>query len=80
MGVAYIRFAITNPAHYRVMFGSFVDLKAKEPELSTEAEGAFQALVDALTAPAQRDRTRRRHGVDGQIRVVRCPRCGYARH
>jgi AcrR family transcriptional regulator len=49
MGIAYIRFAITNPAHYRVMFGSFVDLKAKEPELSTEAEGAFQALVDALT-------------------------------
>src|ERR1044072_3826876 len=41
MGIAYIRFAITNPAHYRVMFGSFVDLKAKEPELSTEAEGAF---------------------------------------
>lgn len=50
MGVAYIRFAVANPAHYRVMFGSFVELKAEEPELAIEAEGAFQALVDALTA------------------------------
>ena len=54
MGVAYIRFAVANPSHYRVMFGGFVDPKAAEPELADEASGAFQALVDAL-AELQRD-------------------------
>ena len=44
-----------NPSHYRVMFGGFVDPEqACEPELATEAAGAFQALVDALAA-LQRD-------------------------
>ena len=50
MGVAYVRFAVANPSHYRVMFGGFVDPKACEPELAAEAAGAFQALVDALAA------------------------------
>ncbi len=54
MGVAYVRFAVANPSHYRVMFGGFVDPKAREPELAAEAAGAFQALVDALAA-LQRD-------------------------
>jgi len=50
MGVAYVRFAVANPSHYRVMFGGFVDAKACDPELATEAAGAFQALVDALVS------------------------------
>ena len=54
MGAAYVRFAVANPSHYRVMFGGFVDPKACEPELAAEAEGAFRALVDAL-ASLQRD-------------------------
>jgi len=54
MGVAYINFAATNPSHYRVMFGGFVDPNACDPELTTEAAGAFQALVEAL-ASLQRD-------------------------
>ena len=54
MGVAYIRFAVANPSHYRVMFGGFVDPRVLEPELAAEAGGAFQALVDALAA-LQRD-------------------------
>jgi AcrR family transcriptional regulator len=54
MGFAYVRFAVANPSHYRVMFGGFVDPKASEPDLETEAAGAFQALVDALAA-LQRD-------------------------
>ncbi len=54
MGVAYIRFAVANPSHYRVMFGGFVDPEACEPGLAVEAAGAFQALVDAL-ATLQRD-------------------------
>ncbi|HEX6536766.1 MAG TPA: TetR/AcrR family transcriptional regulator [Gemmatimonadaceae bacterium] len=48
MGVAYVRFAVANPSHYRVMFGGFVDPVARDPELAAEAGGAFQALVDAL--------------------------------
>lgn len=55
MGVAYIRFAVANPSHYLVMFGGFVEPEAREEaELSSEASGAFQALVDAL-ASLQRD-------------------------
>ncbi len=54
MGMAYVRFAVSSPSHYRVMFGGFVDPEACEPELATEAAGAFQALVDALAA-LQRD-------------------------
>jgi AcrR family transcriptional regulator len=50
MGVAYVRFAVANPSHYRVMFGGFVDPKSCDPELAAEAAGAFQALVDALAA------------------------------
>jgi AcrR family transcriptional regulator len=50
MGVAYVSFAVANPSHYRVMFGGFVDAQTRDPELATEGAGAFQALVDALTA------------------------------
>src|SRR5215213_769853 len=54
MGVAYVRFAVVNASHYRVMFGGSVDPQAEDPELTSEAQGAFQALVDALAA-LQRD-------------------------
>ncbi len=54
MGVAYVRFAVTNSSHYRVMFGGFVDPQPQDPDLVAEGEGAFRALVDALAA-LQRD-------------------------
>ncbi len=54
MGIAYVRFAVDNPSHYRVMFGGFVDTQPSDPELAAEGAGAFQALVDAL-ASLQRD-------------------------
>ena len=69
MGVAYIRFAVDNPSHYRVMFGGFVDPKACEPELAAEAAGAFQALVDALAA-LQRDATMRAEDTVKMARFV----------
>src|SRR5919106_1538347 len=47
MGLAYVRFAVANPSHYRVMFGGFVRGHT-DPELAQEASGAFQVLVDAL--------------------------------
>ncbi len=48
MATAYVQFAMTHPSHYRVMFGGFIESIAKDSELVREAEGAFQALVDAL--------------------------------
>ena len=59
MGVAYVRFAVFNPSHYRVMFGGAVDSQARDAELVAEGEGAFRALVDAL-AVLQRDEVFRR--------------------
>jgi AcrR family transcriptional regulator len=52
MGVAYVRFAVANPSHYRVMFGGYVDREQEErdPHLAQEGAGAFQALVDAIVS------------------------------
>jgi AcrR family transcriptional regulator len=54
MGRAYHRFAVANPAHYRVMFGAFNDLSERDPELEADATAAFDVLVHALIA-LQRD-------------------------
>src|ERR1043165_9183813 len=51
MGEAYVRFAVANPAHYRVMFGKFVEPSGRLPELATEAAGARAALGNAPLAP-----------------------------
>lgn len=58
MGRAYIAFALDNPSHYRVMFGSFVDLDDRHPEFAVEAEGAFRALVNALAELQQQQLVR----------------------
>ena len=50
MGVAYIRFAMANPSHYRVMFGGFVGDQPRDEDLMRESTAAFQALVDAIVA------------------------------
>jgi len=50
MGAAYVRFAIANPAYYRIMFGRFKDLCNSDPALAAEAAGSFQVLLDALAA------------------------------
>ncbi len=50
MGVAYVRFAVSNPAHYRVMFGDYRNLCEKDPELRADAAASFQVLVDAIVA------------------------------
>jgi AcrR family transcriptional regulator len=47
MGEAYVRFAVANPSHYRVMFGAPLD-EAADPDLAREGAAAFQVLVDAL--------------------------------
>jgi AcrR family transcriptional regulator len=50
MSLAYVRFAVSHPSHYRVMFGGFVDARAADPDLEKEAAAAFRVLVDALVA------------------------------
>ena len=61
MGVAYVRFAVAHPSHYRVMFGADVS-GTEHAQLAEEGGGAFHVLVDALTTLqqqklAQRDDT-----------------------
>ena len=53
MGLAYVRFGITHPSHYRVMFGGFVNRAGGDPELEQEGTAAFQALVDSLVEQQQ---------------------------
>lgn len=62
MGRAYVRFAVTHPSHYRVMFGG---LAAKHEAIADGAGGiddsadAFQVLVDAIVAEQAAGRMRR---------------------
>jgi AcrR family transcriptional regulator len=53
MGVAYVRFAVAHPAHYRVMFGGVLTDHASHPALAVEGAAAFQVLVDALMSQQQ---------------------------
>src|SRR5215207_8973688 len=46
MGIAYVRFAVTHPSHYRVMFGRFLESCGKDAEFMAAARSAFQVLVD----------------------------------
>jgi AcrR family transcriptional regulator len=72
MGVAYVRFAVAHPSHYRVMFGADIPKDGADiredggdiredanPELAQEGAGSFQVLVDAITALQEQDLARR---------------------
>jgi AcrR family transcriptional regulator len=48
MGGAYVRFAVANPAHYRIMFGRFRELCTSDAALAADAAAAFQLLIGAL--------------------------------
>ena len=48
MARAYVTFAVTHPAHYRVMFGGFVESCAKDAEFVEHAAGAFDVLVNSI--------------------------------
>jgi AcrR family transcriptional regulator len=45
---AYVRFALDNPVHYRVMFGSGFELDWDDPELKEAGKAAFSVLVESL--------------------------------
>lgn len=53
MGHAYLQFALTNPSHYRVMFGDYLRDAAPDAELASEGDAAFRVLVDALVSLQQ---------------------------
>jgi AcrR family transcriptional regulator len=59
MGLAYVRFAVEHPSHYRVMFGGFVGDCDDDRELVTEGSAAFGALVNALVDLQQEGVVRR---------------------
>jgi AcrR family transcriptional regulator len=50
MGHAYIRFALSHQAHYRVMFGDYAHLCEKDPELYRDGSASFAVLTNALVS------------------------------
>lgn len=54
MGIAYVTFAVSHPAHYRVMFGGTARLDFNRPDLGRHASAAFQTLVTAILALQER--------------------------
>lgn len=61
MGRAYVRFAVENPSHYRVMFGGYVSKDACGAELATESEASFRVLLDAIVELQQAGLVRNDH-------------------
>ncbi|NET31061.1 MAG: TetR/AcrR family transcriptional regulator [Cyanothece sp. SIO1E1] len=52
-GVAYVKFAISHPSHYRVMFGAFRADPLAYPSLNTAAQAAFDVMVNAIASGQQ---------------------------
>ena len=52
MGVAYIQFAVENPAHYRLMYGREALVRREIPVLQSAADAIFDEVV-ALIATLQ---------------------------
>ncbi|MEL6554721.1 MAG: TetR/AcrR family transcriptional regulator [Cyanobacteria bacterium J06621_11] len=47
-GIAYVRYALDHPTHFRVMFGSFPADEPADSELYCVSKGTFQILVDII--------------------------------
>lgn len=50
MGEEYVRFALENPAHYRLMFGNEALTREDLPELREAANALFELLVEVIKA------------------------------
>jgi AcrR family transcriptional regulator len=48
MGEEYVRFALENPAHYRLMYGKEALTREDVPELREAANALFEQLVDVI--------------------------------
>ena len=60
MGVAYVRFAVENPAHYRLMYGREAQAQPRHPSLQAAADAAYEELV-GLIRDGQREGRLRAH-------------------
>ncbi len=50
MGAEYVRFALENPAHYRLMYGREALTRQELPELREAANALFEELVEVIEA------------------------------
>jgi AcrR family transcriptional regulator len=48
LGVAYVRYAVAHPGHFRVMFSSELHEGAEQARLTAASEPTLRALVDAV--------------------------------
>ncbi|MDP6475721.1 MAG: TetR/AcrR family transcriptional regulator [Alphaproteobacteria bacterium] len=48
IGYAYVRFAASNPSHFRVMFGPEISDKSEHPSLREASDKASQIIADAI--------------------------------
>jgi AcrR family transcriptional regulator len=53
MAGAYVRYAISNPSHYRVMFGRAIDNWERYPDLVTAGQAAFALLFNTVVQSQQ---------------------------
>jgi AcrR family transcriptional regulator len=70
MGRAYVRFALDNPSHYRVMFGVWNSREQDDSALPAAGARALQLLVDALAALQRQGVARRDESPDQVARYV----------
>ena len=47
-GIAYVEFAVSNPVHYRIMFGNEILESKRTPELIKSAETTFNELLNVV--------------------------------
>lgn len=59
LGEEYVRFAIENPAHYRLMYGREALARKEVPELQEAADALFDYLVDVIARQQRRGTLKR---------------------
>ncbi len=69
MGEEYVRFALENPAHYRLMYGREALVRKDLPELRDTAIALFEQLVGAFEAH-QRSGAIKRHDARAQAYIA----------
>ncbi len=69
IGEEYVRFALENPAHYRLMYGKEALTREDVPELREAAEGLFEQFVGVIRAH-QRSGTIKRQDARAQAYVA----------
>ncbi|MDM8535605.1 TetR/AcrR family transcriptional regulator [Desulfobacterales bacterium HSG17] len=50
VGIAYVKFALANPVHYRMMFGNEIVERKRTPELIRLVEEAFNSILKIINS------------------------------